>query len=185
MLTSILIALSLNLDTFSVAIIEGAQVNNPTLKQSLKVGLFFGTGQALMTLLGALLGIGFKTVIANIDHWVAFFLLSLVGGKMIYDIKVKKEKTKRTNNLDVKSLILPAIATSIDALVIGITFAFLKQSILLNVFIIGVISFVAAFIGFYIGEELRMIFKNKIKIIGGLILIIIGVKILIEHMINK
>lgn len=185
MLTSILIALSLNFDTLSVAIIEGAQTNNPTFRQSLRIGLFFGIGQALMALLGALLGIGFKTVIANIDHWVAFFLLSFVGGKMIYDLKNKKGNKKMTNLLDNKSLIILVIATSIDALIIGITFAFLKQSILYDIFIIGMISFIASFTGFHTGEKLRLIFRNKIKIIGGIMLILIGIKILIEHILIK
>lgn len=185
MLTSILIALSLNFDTFSVAVIEGAQTNNPTSRQSLRVGLFFGIGQALMALMGTLLGLGFKTIIINIDHWIAFLLLCFVGGKMIYDSKNKKGDNKRTDLLDNKSLLLLAIATSIDALIIGITFAFLNQSILFDIFIIGVISFVASFTGFHSGEKLRLIFRNKIKIIGGIMLILIGIKILIEHILIK
>lgn len=138
-----------------------------------------------MALMGMLLGLGFKTIIADIDHWVAFFLLSFVGGRMVYEIKNKEEKNRSTNLLDNKSLILLVIATSVDALIIGITFAFLKQSIFFDISIIGLISFVVSFIGFYIGEELRLIFKNKIKIIGGLILIAIGIKILMEHMLIK
>lgn len=179
MLTSFLIALSLNFDTFSVAIVEGAEANKPSLKQSLRIGLFFGFGQALMALFGAIFGLGFKTIISIIDHWIAFFLLSIVGGKMIYEIE---KKGKTSDLLCTQTLIGLVIATSIDALIIGITFAFLKQSILFSVIMIGFVSFIVSFIGYYLGEELRLIFRNKIKIIGGLILIAIGIKILIQHL---
>ncbi|MBM3284032.1 hypothetical protein FJY90_07385 [Candidatus Gottesmanbacteria bacterium] len=179
MLSSLLIALSLNFDTFSVAVVEGAQANNPTLRLSIKIGLFFGLGQALMAIFGAIFGLGFKTIISNIDHWIAFILLSMVGGKMIYEI----EKTgKTTNILCTQALIGLVIATSIDALIVGITFTFIKQPIILSVCIIGLVSFLTAFLGFYFGEKLRLIFKNKIKIIGGIILITLGIKILIQHL---
>ncbi len=182
MLTSILIALSLNIDTFSASIIEGAETNKPKLANLLKVGLFFGIGQAFMAFVGSVLGIGFKHIIANIDHWIAFILLSFVGGKMIYDLSIERSDHKKTGILDTKSLILIVIATSIDSLVVGISFAFLRESIITNLLIIGLVSFITSFIGFYFGEKLQSIFKSKIKILGGLALILIGLKILIDHL---
>ncbi len=182
MLTSILIALSLNFDTFSASIIEGSQMNKPKLANLLKVGLFFGIGQALMAFIGSILGISFKLITSNIDHWIAFILLSFVGGKMIYDIGIERSDHKKTSIIDTKSLILIVIATSIDSLVVGISFAFIRESIIANLLIIGLVSFITSSIGFYFGNELQSIFRSKIKILGGLVLILIGLKILIEHL---
>jgi manganese efflux pump family protein len=182
MFTSILLAIGLNFDTFSVAVVEGAEDVKPSIKDSLKIGILFGIGQALMTLLGSFLGLGFKLIIANIDHWVAFVLLSFIGGKMVFEPKKADNCINQNNILNIKSLLLLVIATSIDALVVGITLAFMKNVIVSTVIIIGVVSFFVSFVGYYAGEELRRYCKNKIKIIGGVILILIGVKILIQHL---
>lgn len=182
MLSLFLIALSLNFDTFSVAIVEGAEAKRRSFKQSLRIGLYFGIGQAMMALLGAIFGLGFQTIISDIDHWIAFFLLSAVGGKMIYEFD---KKDKSSDSLCAKTLICLVVATSIDALIIGITFAFLKQSIVTSVIIIGLISFIASFTGYFLGDKLKLVFRNKIKIIGGIILILLGIKILIEHLIIR
>lgn len=182
MFTTFLIALSLNFDTFSVSVVEGAQATKPSIKDSLKVGLFFGIGQALMALFGLFVGVGFRSIIINIDHWIAFVLLSSIGGKMIYDLRTKQGQQKVVNLLNPRSLILLVIATSIDSLIVGITFAFIKGSIVAEIITIGLVTFIVSFVGFYAGKELRIIFKSKIKIIGGLILIAIGIKILIEHL---
>jgi manganese efflux pump family protein len=175
MFTSILLAIGLNFDTFSVAVVEGAEDCKPSLKDSLRVGLFFGFGQAFMALLGSYLGLGFKFIITNIDHWFAFVLLGYIGGKMIYE-------SSKAGDCAKQSLPLLVIATSIDALVVGITLAFIDTSILTTIIVIGVITFLVAFIGYYAGEELRKYCKSHIKIIGGVILILIGVKILIQHL---
>lgn len=182
MIFPLLIAIGLNIDTFSVAVVQGSQVIKPTIKDSLKVGLFFGIGQAGMALLGSFLGLGFKLLITNIDHWIAFILLGLIGGKLIYDSYETSDCNKKTDICNFKELSLLVIATSIDALVVGVTFAFIKNPIVINILIIGVVTFFVSFIGYLSGRELKKICKSKVKIIGGIILIIIGIKILIQHL---
>lgn len=181
MVTSILIAISLNFDTFSVAIVEGSQVIKTSIKNSLKVGLFFGIGQAFMTLLGAFLGLGFKLFIVNIDHWIAFTLLSFVGGKLINESKQKISNKKLKNTLNINLLLPLVVATSIDAVAVGITLAFINDSIITTIVLIGVITFFASFIGYHYGKEFGKFCKSKVKIVGGLILIVIGIKILVQH----
>lgn len=182
MFTSVLLALSLNFDTFSVAIVEGAESEKPNARDLIRVGLYFGLGQAMMAMTGSVLGTGFKFVITNIDHWIAFILLSGIGIKMIHDIISNKNGHKKIGILRAKTLVPLVIATSIDALVVGITFAFLKEPVIFYITLIGIISFVISIIGFYYGKELRLVFRNKIKIAGGVTLILIGVKILFEHL---
>jgi manganese efflux pump family protein len=182
MFISFLIAIGLNFDTFSVAVVEGAEDSKPSIRDSLKVGIFFGAGQALMALLGNYLGLSFKLVITNIDHWIAFILLSVIGGKMIYESMKGDHCQKRNNILEIRSLLLLVVATSIDALVVGITLAFINSTIFTNIIMIGIVTFFVSFVGYYAGEVLRKYCKSKIKVIGGLILIIIGIKILIQHL---
>ncbi|MFH0864473.1 MAG: manganese efflux pump [Candidatus Gottesmanbacteria bacterium] len=182
MITSILIALGLNFDTFSVSIVEGANSKKITIKDALIVGLLFGFSQAFMALIGSFFGLGFKSLIINIDHWIAFLLLILVGVKLIFESKTKEDKRKKSGVLDFQLLLLLAVATSIDSLIIGITLAFIKNTIVTTVLLIGIITFIVSFIGYYCGKQLKKICKNNTKIIGGLILIFIGLKILIEHL---
>jgi len=183
MLIPILIAFSLNFDTFSVAIVEGASDNKHTLQKSVMIALIFGLTQALLTLAGFFLGANLRSYIENIDHWIAFFLLLLIGGKIIIESFQQKNKEKfRTRSANWISIILLSIATSIDALAVGISLAFIKIGISDVVVIVGVASFITAFIGYNTGKKLQTIFKNKIKIIGGIILILIGIKILAEHL---
>jgi len=174
MITSILIALGLNFDTLSVSIVEGASSDKITIKKAFAVGLIFGFCQAFMALIGSFLGLGFKSLIINIDHWIAFLLLVVIGIKLIIESKTKKENGG--------NLILLAVATSIDSLVVGITLAFMKSTIMTTVLLIGIITFLVSFIGYICGKQLRKTFKDKTKIIGGSILILIGIKILIEHL---
>jgi len=181
MLVSILVALGLNFDTFSIAIVEGSQISKPSIRKSLEVGVFFGLGQAFMAFLGSLLGIGFKLVIINIDHWIAFILLSFIGGKLILDSKKKSEDVQQTHITNIKSIFLLVIATSIDALVIGITLVFIKGSIFFDILSIGIVTFIVSSFGFYFGNKLKKIFKNNVKVVGGLILVMIGIKILVQH----
>jgi manganese efflux pump family protein len=181
-LTSLLIALSLNFDTLSVAIIEGAINKRPRILESLKVALFFGIGQALMAQIGALLGFGFKYIIADIDHWIAFVLLSIIGLKIIFDKDSHSRQLNKNSSVGYKTLTWLTIATSIDSLIIGITLAFIKKSIFSDLIIIGIVSFIVSFIGFHTGGKLKNLFRSKIKIAGGLVLMLIGTKILIEHL---
>jgi len=181
MIISFLTAISLNFDTFSVTIIEGSQKTKPTIKEALKVGLFFSIGQGFLALIGSLLGLGLKLLISNIDHWVAFILLAFIGGKFIKE-SVELKKDDKRNSLNFQTLFLLVIATSIDALVIGITFVFTKASITSNILMISLVTFIVSSSGFYGGKYFKNIFKENTKIIGGLILISLGLKILIEHL---
>ncbi|MCX6730928.1 MAG: manganese efflux pump [Candidatus Roizmanbacteria bacterium] len=182
MITSFLIAIGLNFDTFSVSIVEGSQFVKPSLKDACKVGALFGIGQAGMALLGVILGLGFKLIITNIDHWIAFLLLSFIGGKLIHESWNKDECDQRKIAINLRTLTPLVIATSIDAATVGITLAFIDNSIISTIITIGVVTFYVAFIGFYQGNKLRKYCKNNVKIIGGLILICIGIKILIQHL---
>lgn len=181
MINSLLIAIGLNFDTLSVSIVEGSQYKNPTVEKSLKIGLIFGTVQALFSLIGVYLGLWLKSFLINIDHWVAFFLLVAVGLKLIKEADGSNNLLNK-NKSRIKLFFLLAVATSIDALTIGITFVFINASLLFNVFTIFVITFFTAFIGFSQGKVLKKAFKGKTKIIGGLMLICIGVKILLQHL---
>ena len=184
-------ALTLALDAFSVAITSGIILKKPTLKNSAKVGLFFGGFQFLMPCLGYFLCCFFAELIKSYDHWVAFILLAFIGGKMIWEAVSEKENDEIKNPLDTKLLVMMAIATSIDALAIGVIFATLGMgifamtasslSLILSAGIIGVVAFILSGLGVHIGAKFGNLFGNKAEILGGLVLIGMGIKILVEH----
>jgi len=180
MLTQLLIAMGLNFDTFSVTIVEGSKTKKNSIWTALKVGFCFALGQSGMLLIGSFLGIGFEHIIANLDHWVAFILLGIVGLRMIFisDFKTEKEKPHK---ITLKKLAPLVVATSIDALIVGVSTAFLKGSITSYIVFVWLVTYIAAFMGFYMGKKLRLICKDNVKVIGGIILIGIGVKTLIQH----
>jgi putative Mn2+ efflux pump MntP len=181
-ITLLLIAVGLSIDCFAVAISSGIALKCFRIRYALRVGLFFGGFQALMPVIGWFAGLSFKQYIENYDHWVAFAMLAAIGGKMIYEATLLEEAEK---SCDPRNLLLVfglAIATSIDALAVGISFSVLGISILTPVLIIGLVSFIAAYSGMYIGDKFGDIFGNKVEIFGGIILILIGLKILIEHL---
>lgn len=182
MVTSILIALGLNFDTFSVSIVEGANSKKITIKNALTIGLLFGFGQAIMAFIGSFLGLGFKSLIINIDHWIAFLLLAIIGVKLIIESTNKEKQCEKSITLNLQFLSLLMVATSIDSLIVGITLAFIKNTVITTVLLIGIITFIVLFIGYYCGKKLKKICKNNTKVIGGLILIFIGIKILIQHL---
>lgn len=182
MLIPFLIALSLNFDTFSVSVVEGAQARKAVLTESLKVAAVFGFVQGLFALVGALLGVGFRGFIASTDHWVAFILLSAIGAKMMKESFQKTSCESQLRHFDFRSILFLAVATSIDAFIVGITLAFLKDSTMIYVFVIGLITFGASLIGYHCGKAFKKICGSEIKIIGGLILIAIGIKTLIQHL---
>lgn len=134
-----------------------------------------------MPLIGYLLGIRFQNIIVSVDHWIAFVLLAVIGGKMIAE-SVENKENSLDDKVDIKTMFVLAIATSIDALAVGITFAFLNVNIITAISIIGIITFILSFIGVQIGSKMGDKFGNKSEIIGGIILILIGVKILLEHL---
>ena len=177
----ILIAVGLAMDALAVSICKGLSMRSFNLKNSLIIGSYFGIFQALMPLLGYLLGTTFSELVVSIDHWIAFILLSIIGLKMIND-SLKSENNDKNDKLDMKTMIVLAIATSIDALAIGITLAFFEISIVKAISIIGFITFTISFIGVIIGNKFGDKFQGKAEIIGGGILVLIGLKILLEHL---
>lgn len=176
-----LIAVGLSMDAFAVSVCKGLAMPKYTFKKAAIVGLWFGGFQALMPAIGYVLGAQFQEAIASIDHWIAFVLLALIGGNMIHEA-LDNDEEEADASLDVKTMFLLAVATSIDALAIGITFAFLKVSIIPAVCFIGIVTFIISFAGVKIGNVFGARYKNKAEIVGGVILILLGLKILLEHL---
>lgn len=176
-----LIAVGLSMDAFAVSVCKGLAMPKCTFKKAAIVGLWFGGFQALMPAIGYILGAQFQETIASIDHWIAFVLLALIGGNMIHEA-LDNDEEEADASLDVKTMFLLAVATSIDALAIGITFAFLKVSIIPAVCFIGIVTFIISFAGVKIGNVFGARYKNKAEIVGGVILILLGLKILLEHL---
>ena len=180
----VLIAVGLSMDAFAVAICKGLSVQKLGWKHYLTVGVWFGGFQALMPTLGYLLGTTFERYITSVDHWVAFVLLCLIGGSMLKEGLAKEEEEKEERaGFDFKSMLLLAVATSIDALAVGITFALLPDvNIFSAVGLIGTITFCLSAVGLKVGNIFGLKYKSKAEVVGGVILILIGVKILLEHL---
>ena len=176
-----LIAVGLSMDAFAVSVCKGLAMPKCTFKKAAIVGLWFGGFQALMPAIGYVLGAQFQETIASIDHWIAFVLLALIGGNMIHEA-LDNDEEEADASLDVKTMFLLAVATSIDALAIGITFAFLKVNIIPAVCFIGIVTFIISFAGVKIGNIFGARYKNKAEIVGGVILILLGLKILLEYL---
>lgn len=183
LLSLFLIAVGLSMDAFAVSVCKGLATPKYKLKYSMICGAWFGGFQALMPTVGYLLGVNFKKYITAIDHWIAFVLLALIGFNMIREA-LKNDDEGADPSFNAKSMLLLAIATSIDALAIGITFAFLDVNIVAAVLFIGVCTFVISAAGVKIGSVFGTRFKSKAEIAGGAILIILGLRILIEHLMN-
>ena len=173
-----IIAVGLSMDAFAVSVCKGLSVQRLKLGHALACGVYFGGFQGLMPALGYLLGSQFQSVIVKVDHWIAFILLGIIGINMI------RESGGEAENLDAcftfKAMLPLAVATSIDALAVGVTFAFLKVEIVSAVSFIGVITFVCSAAGVKIGSLFGMKYKSKAELCGGIILILIGTKILLE-----
>lgn len=185
-LEMLLIGVGLAMDAFAVSVCKGLGMRKINYKHAFITALFFGGFQAFMPFIGWLLGTQFEKYITAVDHWIAFLLLLFIGGKMIFEaIKERNSDEAKTANekFSYKQLVAEAIATSIDALAVGITFAFLNTGIALPVAIIGIVTFVIAFSGVVIGNRFGVKFKGKAELAGGVILILIGIKILAEHLI--
>ena len=179
-----ILAVGLSMDAFAVSICKGLAMKKITFKKSLIVGLYFGLFQAGMPLAGYFLGSTFSEKISSIDHWVAFVLLALIGVSMIKESLQKDDEKEEAEDADLgfKNMCLLAVATSIDALAVGVTFAFLKVSIISAVSFIGVITMILSMIGVKIGNIFGTKYKSKAEIFGGIILICMGLKILFEHL---
>ncbi|KPL20542.1 MAG: hypothetical protein AMJ75_11635 [Phycisphaerae bacterium SM1_79] len=182
LITITVIAIGLAMDAFVVSIVSGSTYRQLNFKHALRMALFFGAFQAFMPLIGSLAGLRLKDCIQDYDHWVAFGLLAAVGGKMIYEsFKIRSvEENPDPSNIFV--LLVLSVATSIDALAIGITLPLITSSIALAVIIIGLITFALSYTGALIGKRFGHFFENKIEAFGGFVLIGIGIKILCEHL---
>lgn len=180
----LLIGIGLSMDAFAVSICKGLNMKKVNKVHCAVIALFFGGFQALMPLIGWALGKQFESYITSIDHWIAFVLLALIGGNMVRESRQKEEEEieKCEPKLNIKELFLLAIATSIDALAVGITFAFLKVNIIPAIAIIGTTTFIISAIGVFVGNIFGSKYKDKAELAGGIILILIGVKILLEHL---
>lgn len=177
----LLISLGLAMDAFAVSVCKGLAMKKMSWKKAIIIGLYFGVFQAVMPTIGFFLGTTFERFITNIDHWIAFILLVGIGINMIKEA-FDEESENRNDNVDIKTMLVLSIATSIDALAIGITFACLKMYILIPVITIGVTTFIISVIGVKIGNRFGDKYEKKAETMGGVILILLGTKILLEHL---
>ena len=175
------IAVGLSMDAFAVSICKGLSVRRLKPRHNLICGLYFGGFQALMPVIGWLLGRQFESLIKSIDHWIAFALLVLIGANMIREA-VKNEEENLNDSFSPKTMLPLAVATSIDALAVGVTFAFLDVSIVPAASMIGATTFILSAVGVKIGNVFGAKYKSKAELVGGIVLIAMGVKILIEHL---
>lgn len=180
-LTILSLAIALSMDSFSVSICKGLNTKSFYVNTAFSCGLWFGGFQALMPLIGYFFGYQFESLITNIDHWIAFGLLLLIGANMIREA-FEEEKDNDKNKNNTKTMFLLAVATSIDALAVGVTFAFLMVDIWRAILIIGVTTFLFSFAGVAIGNFFGVKYSKPASVIGGIILILIGTKILLEHL---
>ena len=176
-----LIGVALSMDAFAVSICKGLSVKRVEPKHLLTVGVYFGGFQALMPLIGFLLGFKFERFIVSVDHWIAFVLLALIGGNMIKEA-LSKEEDEHDASFSFSTMLPLAVATSIDALAVGISFAFLGVDIVEAAILIGITTFVLSGVGVYVGNIFGAKYKSKAELVGGVVLILIGLKILFEHL---
>lgn len=179
----IIVALGLAMDAFAVSITSGFTLHRCRVRHALFIALAFGAFQAIMPVIGWAGGMALRTLLQALDHWIAFGLLLFIGGKMIWESRQLPEQSP-CNPLHPKTLLLLAVATSIDALAVGVTFAFLNITLIGAVLVIGAVTFVLSFAGVYIGTHFGHLFEKKMELAGGVVLIGIGVKILVEHLLK-
>ena len=177
----IILSVGLAMDAFAVAVCKGLSMSKMNWKKACIIGAYFGIFQALMPFIGYILGINFREQIVSIDHWVAFILLGIIGLNMIKEA-VSKETEAANESINFKDMLILGVATSIDALAVGITFAFLKVNVGLAISLIGVITFIISVAGVKIGNVFGCKYEKKAELAGGLILILLGAKILLEHL---
>ena len=181
-ITIVLIAFGLAMDTFAISVASGFTIKRLHIRYALRMALFFGSFQALMPIIGWFAGVGLRGFISTFDHWVAFLLLAGVGGKMIYESTMLDSEEGSGDAESIYVLLMLSIATSIDALAVGLSLSFLRIAIIAPALIIGGVTFAVSFMGVYIGNRFGHFFEKKIEVIGGLALIGIGAKILMQHL---
>lgn len=179
----LLIGIGLSMDAFAISIGKGLSTKCLKPRHYLSVGVWFGSFQALMPIAGYLLGVSFASLVESFDHWIAFVLLSIIGINMIRE-SLHGDECEIHSDFSIHSMFMLAIATSIDALAIGVSFAFLQIDILPAASIIGITTFILSMIGLRIGNIFGCRYKSKAEFVGGVVLIIIGIKILVEHLLN-
>ncbi len=175
----LLLAAGLAMDAFAVSVCKGLAMEKITVKKAFIVGIWFGGFQALMPVIGYFLGVGFRDYIVSVDHWIAFVLLGLIGGNMIKE-SLSNDGEKSDSSLDFRTMLVLAVATSIDALAVGVTFAFLDVNIAFSASVIGIITFAISVLGVKIGNVFGARYKARAEFAGGVILILLGLKILLE-----
>lgn len=179
------IALGLSMDAFAVSVANGFMIKELHIRYAFRIAFFFGLFQAVMPLLGWGAGLGFSRFIAGYDHWIAFGLLSFMGGKMIWEsrvVPVEGCEEERHDCTHFPTLLIMSVATSLDALAAGLSFAILHVKIVVPVVVIGGVTFLLCFVGIYLGDRIGRFFEKKLELAGGLVLIGIGFKILAEHL---
>ncbi len=182
LLTIIIIAVGLAMDAFAVSIVTAAAYRQLNVRHAIRMAFFFGAFQAFMPLIGSLAGLGLKNHIADYDHWVAFALLTAVGAKMIYESFKIAPAEKNVNPSSIPVLLVLSVATSIDAFAVGITLPLLSVPLAAAVIIIGLVTFALSCLGALLGKKFGHLFESKIEAAGGLILIALGIKILLQHL---
>lgn len=170
------------MDAFAVPVCKGLSVQKVKPKHYLIVAAYFGGFQALMPLLGYLLGVRFEVMVANVDHWIAFVLLGLIGANMVRESRAGEEKLD--DSFTVSTMLILAVATSIDALAIGVTFAFLGVNIVEAIILIGITTGIISGVGLKIGNVFGSRYKSKAEMAGGIVLILMGIKILVQHLLG-
>ena len=182
-LTVLLLAIGLSFDSFAVSVCSGLNLPHIRFFQAAKIAIFLALFQAFMPLVGWVVGHSMKSLIEPVDHWIAFGLLSMIGGKMIIESFLNGEEREIKNPLHIKVILTLSVATSIDALAVGFSFSTILDKILFAVFIIGAVTFIASMLGILLGKKTGPKINKYAEIIGGVILVAIGAKILIEHLI--
>ena len=177
----IIIAIGVSMDAFAVSVCKGLSTRRLRPKYMLSAAAWFGGFQALMPLIGYFVGISFADLVSEVDHWIAFVLLGFIGGKMIKEACQKDDDNEHTPDFSFKTMFLLAIATSIDALAVGVSFAFLRVDIWTSILLIGLMTGAFSALGVFLGHMFGSRFKSKAEFLGGLILVAIGIKILLEH----
>lgn len=176
------IALGLAMDAFAVSIVTGSVCRKLHVRHALRMAMFFGAFQAVMPLVGSLAGLGLKTYIDPYDHWIAFGLLAFVGGKMIYEAFAIESTDRSLDPSKLMILLSLSVATSVDALAVGVTLSLLTNSVAFAVVVIGLVTFGLSYVGVVIGKRFGHFCESQIEIVGGLVLIAIGVRILLAHL---
>lgn len=186
MITVFLIAVGLSMDAFSISVASGGIYRHLHLKHGLRMAAFFGLFQAIMPMLGFMAGKAFESSIQFCDHWIAFGLLFLIGGKMLYEaFKIKEVESRPNDPTNLAVVFTLSVATSIDALAVGVTLSLITEHVITAAAAIGVITFMISWIGWWIGQKLGSFFENKLEVVAGLVVIGIGVKILLEHLLHS